>query len=291
MPWWIAAATAGAAAGAWVGVVGAARLARRHVADGGEFGPLGGAARGTMVLARRLIRCVVPRVVDRGACDRAAQQPRAIDVVVDDAGAADGADPEGAPRPTCFLGDEEFAGWERLTEDLTRPHLLPEVADPINSGVDGATAQDLRRNLHDLVLRHAPRALVLHLGTNDYDAAWFASPETVAHATALAVAGIIDDCYSYGTRDVRLLLAPRPPGRTDRQQRYMDVLVVRLGELVRTYDPTVWYGLRLEFVDGRAGLANELLSLGDAAYLGDQLTPSPEAHRLKAEVLRAALAL
>jgi hypothetical protein len=259
---------------AWLAVVATGRILRDHVANGGNLS-CPAASRLVMVSSRRLLRCVLPRVIDRAATVRAAQQ-----------------EPGESRRAVCLVGDGEFDLWYTMVADLkSADTVLPPVLDAVNCGVEGATSDDLRRNAYDLVYRHVPRVLVLHLGTSDYDAVWVEDGQVVARRCVSNLAAIIDGCYGFGTRDVRILLTPDPPGLTADQRRYRQAYVAEVTRLVLTYDPTVWHNLRLDVVDARATLGEELAGLAGEAYLADGLGLTTDGHRLKGEILRGALAM
>ena len=92
---------------------------------------------------------------------------------------AERAPPHGAVVAT---GSSSMRGWhDRIAEDLAPLTIIPR-------GFGGSNMKDVRHFLDELVLRHAPRAVLLYEGDND--AAADATPEAIlAHFDAIA-AGI-----------------------------------------------------------------------------------------------------
>jgi hypothetical protein len=248
-------------------VVIVARLVRSHVLAGGRVGPCGPLVGPALAAARRILRCVAPGVGGRVAERRRQTQDRLL------------SNRQHAPR-VYFYGDEGFALWDGLEADMAADGLLPAV-DSLNCGMDGATAADLAANAFAVVLRHNPETVVVHLGTGDYDAAWWGD-EQVAETAAAHLADVVDDCYKFGTRDLRFLVMPDPPGRSPGQAAYMRAL---MGEMQRLASNNGWHNLRLEVLDVRRTLGTEL------TYLADGLTVAPESHPATADVLRAALSV
>lgn len=229
------------------------------------------AARGLQVWARRLLRCCGPMSLGGAVAQRRRiQDENSGDVAV------------------AFYGGDEFALWKNLESDLgAHDALLRPITGALNCGLEGATARDLRDNAFGLMARHNPPTVVLSVGSADYDAqCWFG----LGHEQALDncmdhVGEVIDTAYKFGTRDARLLVVPQPPGFSQDKREFMNEVAARLYDLTRTFDTTVWYGLRLELLDIREMLGRDLDRMHDA-YAGDEIRPTPYAHQLKGDVLR-----
>lgn len=182
----------------------------------------------------------------------------------------------------AFYGGDEFALWKNLETDLgAHDALLPPIR-ALNCGLEGATAGDLRRNAFQLIGRHNPSTVVLSVGSADYDAGWLSSDEDVMVGCIEDVREIINLAYNFGTRDVRLLLVPDPPGFSQGKREFMSGLTGELSKLTNTGG---WYGLRLELLDIRELLGRDVDRMHDA-YAGDEVRPTAYAHQLKGDVLR-----
>ena len=215
-----------------------------------------------MQSARRLLRTIVP---DPVACT-AARLYAAHDTWVECHG----------PPGTCVYGGEEVATWTSLQETSSDLGLM------LNCGLDGATTIEMRRYLSELVLRHAPDQVVLSVGAGDWDAAW-CPPDvstTLAHATAL-----VSECYTFGLRDIRLLVAAVPPGRDPDYGEFMTAVADGLQRL----DTSCWPGISLHVWDARAATAADVARLGTTAYLADGLRLSLYGQQVMNTFLRVLL--
>lgn len=196
-------------------------------------------------------------------------------------------------RPVCFLGDEEFANWTSLVMDMTIPDsLLQPLYGCINCGLCGASSHDLLVHCETIALVHLPRVVVLHIGGNDYDSHPCSDIESVVADVLVHTLALVDKCYQYGVRDVRLMLAPIPNVYGKCKRQYMQLLHTKLALLCDKYG-VCDDGLRVSLLDLRPQLESEYTrsdELETSAYLNDGVQKTLHGHRLRGDLLRAALA-
>ncbi len=65
-----------------------------------------------------------------------------------------------AARPVVFTGSSIIAAWESLPRFFPEWHLL-------NTAVGGYQTHDVLAHAHEMLLRHAPRAVCYYCGSND----------------------------------------------------------------------------------------------------------------------------
>jgi hypothetical protein len=229
----------------------------------------GGTARGLQVWARRILRCCGSLGLKRAVQRRSRLQDEHL--------------AEHPGPKIVFYGSDEFALWKDLEVDLgAHDALLPPIKGALNCGIEGATTSDLSYHAFELMARHNPATMVISVGSADYDAEWIRSHEFIIERCMIDLKDIIDTAYNFGTRDVRLLIVPDPPGFSQDKCEFMSLLTTRLVELTRENG---WYHLRLELLDIRELLGRDVDRMQDA-YEGDEIRPSAYAHQLKGDVLR-----